>query len=936
MSQYKDTLNLPQTAFPMKANLPQREPHILKKWAEMNLYQTVQQKNKGKKKFILHSGPPYANGHIHLGTATNNILKDMIVKSKILLGFDAPFVPGWDCHGLPIELNVEKKIGKPNQKVSAADFRKACRAYAEEFIHIQREEFIRLGVLADFEHPYLTMDYHYEANIIRSLSKIIQNKDLQKGYKPVHWCLDCGSALAEAEVEYAEKKSPSVDVRFFVNDTKDFLSRFNQPKEGIGLISVPIWTTTPWTLPANQAVALNALLQYVLVECDEKEQFLIAEDLLEAVMARNKINDYRILGKLAGEKLEGITLKHPFYDKSVPIVMGEHVTIESGTGNVHIAPAHGQDDYLVGKKYDLALDNPVGDNGCYKESTLLFAGVHVSKANEKIIETLQSKGTLAHLESLTHSYPHCWRHKTPLIFRATPQWFISMDKNHLRKRSLSALENVSFIPDWGKNRIEGMILNRPDWCISRQRTWGVPLTLYTHKETGELHPDTISLIETIAQKVEQEGIEAWFDEANTLLGADAKHYQACQDVLDVWFDSGVSHECVLKARKELAFPADIVLEGSDQHRGWFQSSLLSSSAMNDAAPYRAVLTHGFVVDGQGRKMSKSLGNVIAPDEVIRSLGADILRLWVASVDYRYEINASKEILNRMSESYRRIRNTARFLLANLHGFDPGTQLVPFEEMLKLDQWAVDRTNEIQKEIKNAFDTYQFHLIIQKLHYFCVTDMGGFYLDIIKDRQYTMQEKSLGRLSAQTALFHIVHALSRWMMPILSFTAEEIWEHIPGKHEASILLTEWYDGLQSLKEDESMNRSFWVKIQAVRDAVNKEMERLRALQKLGSALEAHVALYCAPHLRKELAQLEDELKFILITSSATVKAEHEGPLDMICTDVPGLSLVITPSTDPKCERCWHRPEDIGKDHTHPTLCGRCILNISGEGETRRYA
>jgi len=941
MSDYKDTLNLPQTDFPMKANLSQRELEILKKWQTMDIYAKLRADRKGKAKFILHLGPPYANGHIHLGTATTTLLKDIIVKAKTMSGFDSPLVPGWDCHGLPIELNVEKKIGKPGRKVTAAEFRVACREYASSFIDIQRAEFKRLGIVADWDHPYLTMDFKYEANIIRSLAKMIQNQHLQKGYKPVHWCLDCASALAEAEVEYAEKTSPSIDVRFIVVDKPDFWGRFDHTyvHKGLGTISVPIWTTTPWTLPANEAVALNPFLQYVLIQCGgpTPEQFLIAEDLLPSVLKRYNMENHAVLGRVMGEKLVGIKLQHPFYDKQVPIVLGEHVTIETGTGAVHTAPAHGMEDYLVGQKYHLPLKNPVGDDGSFIAETPLFAGLHVSKANERIIEELRSHATLIHQESLRHSYPHCWRHKTPLIFRATPQWFISLDQNGLRKMALQAIDRVEWIPDWGKSRIYGMIENRPDWCISRQRAWGVPLALFVHKQTGELHPNSIELMEKVAVQVETQGIEAWYTlEPKELLGNEADQYQKIMDVLDVWFDSGVSHECVLKVRPELAFPADIVLEGSDQHRGWFQSSLLTSVAINGKESYKEVLTHGFVVDGHGRKMSKSLGNVIAPEEVIQTLGADILRLWVASIDYRYEISASKEILNRMSEAYRRIRNTVRFLLANLNGFDPENDLLPPEKMIMLDRWAVDKTRLIQHEILKDYATYQFHAVVQKLHNFCVADLGGFYLDIIKDRQYTMAANSRCRRSAQTAMFHIAHALVRWMAPILSFTAEEIWQYLPGQREDSVMLTTWYEALAVLPETEIMNQSYWEKIRSVRDAVNKEIENQRNAGKIGSALEAEVNLYCAPNLKQQLDALENELRFVLITSSAKVIAEHAGPVDTVGTAVPGLALKVEATQYLKCERCWHRRSDVNKNPDYPGLCGRCVENVAGPGEVRNFA
>lgn len=937
MSDYKSTLNLPKTDFPMKANLSQREPQMIAKWQEMKIYERMREQGKGKKKFILLDGPPYANGHIHVGHAVNKILKDIMVKSKTLSGFDAPYVPGWDCHGLPIELNVEKKHGKPGRKLSYADFRKACRDYADSQIDIQREEFIRLGVTGDWFNPYKTMNPAYEANIIRSLKKIVSNGHLQKGYKPVHWCLDCASALAEAEVEYADKTSPSIDVKFTVIDQQDLWNRFgSQPKETAS-VSVPIWTTTPWTLPANQAVSVNPLLKYALVYCVAGDMLLLADDLVTTVMSRYGIDNYTVLAKVDGEKLEGLQLQHPLYEKQVPIALGDHVTVESGTGAVHTAPAHGLDDFQIGVKYKLPLENPVGDDGCYTAATPLFAGIHVTKANEAVLEVLEQQQNLLCHKKINHSYPHCWRHKTPLIFRATPQWFVSMDKNNLRKDALAAINRVEWIPDWGKSRISGMIENRPDWCVSRQRTWGVPLAIFVHRETGDLHPDTENLMEKVAQQVEKDGIEYWFAlDEKELLGDEAATYRKAMDVLDVWFDSGVIHECVLRQRDELGFPADMVLEGSDQHRGWFQSQLLTSTAINQVESYRAALTHGFVVDGQGRKMSKSIGNVIAPDEVIKTLGADVLRLWVASVDYRTEITASNEILARTSETYRRIRNTARFLLANLNGFDPAENLLASSDMLMLDRWAVERTRQIQQDILKAFETHQFHVIVQKLHHFCVTDLGGFYLDIIKDRQYTMQKDSRGRRSAQTALYHIVQALARWMAPVMSFTAEEIWQFIPGEKAESVLLTTWYDQLDAFSSNEEMDAVYWDKIREVREAVNKEIENLRNDGKLGSALEAEVTLFCAPELKAKLDMLDEELRFVLITSSAEVIAEHAGPIDMKVTDVPGLALLIKATTNAKCERCWHRRPDVDANKDYPGLCGRCVVNVGGEGETRSYA
>jgi isoleucyl-tRNA synthetase len=897
----------------------------------------MREQGKQRKKFIFHDGPPYANGQIHIGHAVNKILKDIVTKSKTLSGFEAAFIPGWDCHGLPIEVFVEKKIGKPGAKVTAREFRTACREFAKSQIDIQREQFKRLGVIADWDHPYLTMDPIYEATILRSLAKIIQNGHLQKGAKPVYWCLDCASPLAEAEVEYEDKTSPAIDVRFKVTDENAFLACFNNKPNGHGIISVPIWTTTPWTLPANQAVSLNPSVEYVLLQCGE-ERLVIAEPLVEAVMQRYGIKTYSILGKVFGEALEHIQLQHPFYARQVPLILGDHVTVDAGTGAVHTAPAHGLDDYAMGKKYNLPMDNPVGDDGCFVNNTILFAGMHVNKVNDRVIEELKTHDALIHFEKVTHSYPHCWRHKTPLIFRATPQWFISMEQNNLRDLTLAAIKRVNWIPEMGQNRIYTMVEKRPDWCISRQRAWGVPIALFVHKETGELHPNTLALMEEMAKRFEKEGIEAWYDlDENELLGEDAKHYKKNTDILDVWFDSGVSHECVLKVRPELQFPADLYLEGSDQHRGWFNSSLVTSVAMNNEEPYKAVLTHGYTLDDKARKMSKSLGNVIPSEKVTQTLGADILRLWVSAIDYKGDVIVSDEVFSRTSETYRRIRNTARFLLANLDGFDPEKDAVTTEKMLALDRWVMDKARILQEEIIKAYDAYQFHLVYQKLHQFCSVDLGGFYLDIVKDRQYTMQTNSLARRSTQTALYHIVEALVRWMAPILSFTAEEIWQYIPGKRNESVFLNTWYTDLPALQDSDSMNQLYWEKVRLVRDAVNKQIENCRNNGKIGSALEAEVHLYCESELKAQLDYLEDELRFVLITSKAKVQlADSHLENDVTQTDVPGLWVKVIPLEVLKCERCWHRRMDVGKNPAHATLCLRCVENVDGSGEVRKFA
>ena len=938
VTDYKATLNLPETAFPMRGNLPQREPEVLQAWEHGQLYQTLRAHCAGRVKFVLHDGPPYANGDIHIGHAVNKILKDIIVKSKTLAGFDAPYVPGWDCHGLPIELKVEQRVGKVGQKVDAASFRAHCRDYAAEQVDGQRRDFKRLGVLGDWERPYLTMDFKTEADIIRALGRIVANGHVVKGEKPVHWCVDCGSALAEAEVEYEDKTSHAIDVRFEVVDTAACAARF-EGASGDGPISVVIWTTTPWTLPANQAVALHPELEYLLIQFNG-ERVILAEALADECLRRYGWSDTRIVGRCRGAALEHLFLKHPFYPRQIPIIVGEHVTTETGTGAVHTAPGHGQDDYVVGQRYNLAVDNPVGGDGRFLPNTPIFAGESVHQANGHVLEVLQETGTLVFETKLRHSYPHCWRHKTPIIFRATPQWFIAMDKQGLRQTALEAIKGVRWVPDWGQARIEGMVESRPDWCISRQRNWGVPIPLFVHKETGALHPHTDALIEAVAQRVERRGIDAWFElDCAELLGKGAPDYAKATDTLDVWFDSGVTHAAVLREREGLAFPADLYLEGSDQHRGWFQSSLLSSVAMTGVAPYRQVLTHGFTVDAQGQKMSKSRGNVVAPQKVIEQLGADILRLWVASCDYSREMAVSDEILKRMADAYRRIRNTARFLLANLNGFDPTRDCVRAAEMIALDRWVVGRALTLQQEIIEAYDKYQFHLIYQKVHNFCSVDLGSFYLDVIKDRQYTTQANGRPRRSTQTAMYHVLEALVRWLAPVLSFTAEEIWRHMPGERPASVLFAQWHDGLAPLPSDSAMNDAFWTAVLQLREAIGPHLESLRNAKAIGASLDAEVDLYCDDALHEVLAQLGDELRFALIISYARIHPIADAPGQFAPVTLGnGMRVVIraAPSTHPKCVRCWHKREDVGQHAEHPELCGRCVTNVSGNGEQRDHA
>ncbi|KIP72755.1 isoleucine--tRNA ligase [Vibrio harveyi] len=942
MSEYKDTLNLPETGFPMRGNLANREPEMLKRWYKEDLYGEIRKAKKGKKSFVLHDGPPYANGDIHIGHALNKILKDIIIKSKTLSGFDAPYIPGWDCHGLPIELMVEKKVGKPGQKVTAAEFREKCREYAAGQVEGQKESFKRLGIMGEWDKPYRTMDFATEANIIRALGKIASKGHLLKGFKPVHWCTDCGSALAEAEVEYKDKVSPSIDVRFKAADEAALLSKFEltEGHEGHGDVSIVIWTTTPWTLPANRAVCLRDDLEYVLIqtEGDNAERIIVAAELAKDVMDRAGIEHFHNLGFAKGADLELSQFQHPFYDFTVPAILGDHVTTDSGTGVVHTAPGHGQEDFAVGNKYNLEVANPVGSNGVYLPDTELFAGQHVFKANDAVVEVLKEKGALLHHHAYEHSYPHCWRHKTPIIFRATPQWFVSMDQAGLRAKALESIKNVEWMPEWGQSRIEGMIEGRPEWCISRQRTWGVPIALFVHKETAELHPNTLELIEKVAKLVEEKGIQAWWDvDAAELLGADADQYEKVLDTLDVWFDSGVTHFSVVDAREEYnGNSADLYLEGSDQHRGWFQSSLISSIAMKDEAPYKQVLTHGFVVDGHGRKMSKSIGNVVAPKDVTNKLGADILRLWVASTDYTGEVAVSDEILKRSADAYRRIRNTARFFLANLSGFNPETDIVPAEEMVALDRWAVGRALAAQEEIVKAYEEYNTHGVTQRLMQFCSIEMGSFYLDVIKDRQYTAKRGGNAQRSCQTALYYIVEALVRWMAPIMSFTADEIWNEMPGQRDKFVFTGEWFDGLFGLAEGEELNNEFWTELQAVRGAVNKLLEDARKEKTIGGALQAEVTLFADDALAAKINKLEDELRFVLLTSAAKVKPLSEKTDAAQTTDIEGLFVEVAAAEGEKCDRCWHHTPDVGTIEGHEKICGRCVSNVDGEGEVRKFA
>jgi isoleucyl-tRNA synthetase len=940
-AEHKYPINLPVTGFPMKADLARREPEMLRQWEEQGLYAKIRATGRGRPRFVLHDGPPYANGTIHLGHSINKVLKDIIVKARTLDGFDSPYVPGWDCHGLPIEQQVEKKHGRPGQKLDAAAFRAACRAYAAQQVDLQRADFKRLGVFGDWDRPYLTMDPQYEAQQIRAFGRVIARGHVYQGVKPVHWCIDCRSALAEAEVEYEERTSPAVDVGFRVIDYRDLAHRIGLAAGTLAdsAADIVIWTTTPWTLPANQAVALRDSFLYVLVEVAGNEgarRMVLAADLLDASLARFGVQPGRVLAEFRGAALEGLRLAHPFQEREVPVILGDHVTLDAGTGAVHTAPGHGHEDFAVGQRYGLPVTNPVGDDGRFLPDTPLVAGLKVDEANSVIVAALRERGRLLHHEPLRHSYPHCWRHKTPVIFRATPQWFISMDRKGLRAGTLRDIKQVRWTPSWGEQRITGMIESRPDWCISRQRTWGVPITLFVHRQSGELHPRTSELIGEIAARVAQGGIEAWFalDPAE-LIGADAPHYRKLTDVMDVWADSGLSFECVGTERPELAAPVDLYLEGSDQHRGWFHSSILMSEALYERAPYRGVLTHGFTVDEKGRKMSKSLGNVVLPQKVVGSLGADVLRLWIAATDYANEMSVSDALIQRSADAYRRLRNTARFLLGNLNGFDPQRHAVHPAEMVALDRWLITRTRELQSELVEAYREYAFHLIYHKVHNFCIVDLSSFYLDVARDRLYTTPTDSRARRSAQTALYHVAESMVRWLAPILSFTAEEIWRHLPGPRAESVFLATWHELPEAGAHDLD-----WPALIALRSDVLRELEKLRDTGAIGAPLDAEVDIYCVPAELARFDALGEELRFLLITSAARVHRVSEAPAGAVAATSAareGVWIAARAADCEKCVRCWQRLPDVGTHAGYPGICGRCVTNVSQPGgESRRFA
>ncbi len=950
---YKNTINLPNTSFAMKADLAKREPEMLAQWERAQRYAQIQQRSAHREHaFILHDGPPYANGAIHIGHAVNKVLKDVVVKSALLAGYRSPYVPGWDCHGLPIEIAIEKKVGKVGQKVDAAEFRRLCRSYASEQIDLQRADFKRLGVLGDWENPYRTMDFRYEADMIRALAKIYANGHVLRGFKPVHWCFDCGSALAEAEIEYQDKQSTAIDVAYDALDAQALAARFGVDIGADDIVAVPIWTTTPWTLPASFAVTLGPDLEYSLCTAPARDGrklwLVVASVLCGQVAARYGMADAVTAGQpRRGAELEGVQLRHPFYERVVPILVGTHVSAEDGTGAVHTAPGHGAEDFAVGQQYGIVeatpanVLNPVGGNGVYLPGTPIFEGQFIWKANDAVVALLRERGVLLAEARITHSYPHCWRHKTPVAFRTTPQWFIGMEAAGLRKAALATIrDDVDWYPAWGEERIAGMVAGRPDWCISRQRTWGVPIALFVDKVSQQPHPRSAELMEQVAQRVEREGVDAWYalDPAE-LLGAEAAQYDKVGDILDVWFDSGVTHACVLDQRPHLARkPGDKVmyLEGSDQHRGWFQSSLLTATAMHGRAPYDVVLTHGFTVDAQGRKMSKSLGNVVAPQKVVDTLGADVLRLWVASTDYRNEIAVSDEILKRVADAYRRIRNTARFLLGNLDGFDPARHLLPVEQCLLLDQWAVQQAHDVQVAVTAAYAQHDFPEVVARVQNFCTNEMGALYLDITKDRLYTMPTDSRGRRSAQSAMYRIVEALVRWIAPILSFTAEEIWPLIPGQRDESVLFEQWYTGLAATQGTPE-RRQWWNDLLTIRSGAARLLEGMRAAGVIGASLQAEVVLHADAATRARYAEVADELRFFFITSRLDWAGEGAAASGGESVKLENGEVVVTAraSAAGKCIRCWHYRDDVGAHAEHQEICGRCVENVDGAGEARRW-
>jgi len=922
---YKRTLNLPNTAFPMKANLVKREPEILEKWEEINLYQLIRRSSTGRKRYMLHDGPPYANGNIHMGTAFNKILKDIIIKSKQMAGYDAAYVPGWDCHGLPIEHKVDMELGPKKLKMSQVEIRQACRRYAEKYIDIQRKEFKRLGVLGEWERPYLTMNYSYEATIVREFGKFALNGSLVKSKKPIYWCISCRTALAEAEVEYGEHTSPSIFVEFPM--ASDLGEKY-PALQGKDLVMV-IWTTTPWTIPANLAIALHPDLEYVAVDTGNNHVMILAEGLMDLCMDTFGIQSYEILAKLKAGDLEGLRAKHPLYDRPSLIILAPYVTLEAGTGCVHTAPGHGREDYETGLEYGLDVYSPVDDSGCFTEDVDFFAGLQVFEANRAVNEKLREVGALLKEQEITHEYPHCWRCKQPVIFRSTEQWFISMEKNDLRKKALEAINRVTWIPSWGRDRIYGMIASRPDWCISRQRAWGVPITMFYCKECNELIMSQ-EIIDYVCALFENHGADVWFTEPVEKLlppgtkcpKCGGKRFTKESDILDVWFDSGVSYAAVMEKRDYLDSPSDLYLEGSDQHRGWFHSSLLCSVGTRGEAPYKSVLTHGFVVDGQGKAMHKSAGNVISPEELIQNYGAEIIRLWVAGEDYRDNIRLSGEILQRLTEAYRRIRNTCRFILGNISDFDPEVDQIPYQEMEELDRWVLHRVQVLSEQVLEAYERFDFHIVFHTLHNFCVVELSAFYLDIVKDRLYTSPPNSPARRSAQSAMNETLETIVRLMAPILSFTAEEIWEHMRGGKRPPSVHADLFHPVKEHYKDPAL-ASRWENILTVRREVTKALELARKNREVGHSLDASVTLGLSDTFMEALMPYIDQLRSIFIVSSVDLLhiQDMEGGLES--ETVPGLKVLISPSRDPKCERCWVHDPTVGDDKRHPNICRRCL-------------
>ncbi|PPI86581.1 isoleucine--tRNA ligase [Candidatus Pantoea edessiphila] len=935
MIDYKSTLNLPKTNFPMKGNLIHKEPEILKRWHDSNLYEILRKVKKGKKRFILHDGPPYANGQIHIGHAVNKILKDIIIKSKGMSDYDAPYIPGWDCHGLPIEHKIEQIFGKPGKELSFLNFRNLCRDFANEQVERQKVDFIRLGVLGNWKDPYLTMNFETEANTIRVLGKLVRKGYVYKGEKPVHWCIDCRSSLAEAEVEYYDKISSSIDVMFkFINS--DMICRiFNISQVINSPISLVVWTTTPWTIPANCAISLHPEFCYQLIKSNNL--FLIfAKNLTENSLKRIGISEWTVLGECMGKQLEFKNVQHPIFNNISQVVLSEHVTLNMGTGAVHIAPSHGMDDYYICKKYNIENVNLVGPDGLYLKGThVLLDNINVFEGNNIVINLLKNKGALLSHKNFSHQYPHCWRHKTPILFRTTPQWFIDMDHKELRNKSLQTIKGVKWIPSWGQSCMESMLSNRPDWCISRQRTWGVPIPLFVNKKTGVLHPDTNSIIEKIALLVEKYGIQVWWDlDPNNFITQPGDYFKVT-DVLDVWFDSGSTIFSVVSTRLDLRDKqTDMYLEGLDQYRGWFMSSLVISSALSNRAPYRQVLTQCFTVDGNGRKMSKSIGNVISPEKVIEKFGADILRLWVASSDYSNEMTISDSILQCSADVYRRIRNFIRFLLANLNDFNPIVNLVKSDDMLILDRWAVSRAYEAQKDIINFYEEYDFHNVIQRLMSFCSIEMNSFYFDIVKDRLYTMKKNSVARRSCQTALWHIIEAFVRWIAPILPFTSDETWSYLLGNRSSHIFIETWYTNLLNLSEYDILGNKYWSNLIKIKSDVNKVIEIARKDKIIGSSLEADIKFYVNGELFNKLQILGRELKFVFLISDFQILDYELASNQAYQSEIfENLKIEFYKAKGQKCPRCWNY--NVKNNISNIDICDRCYLNITKNGEERKF-